>query len=199
MTARGWASALAYGIRTVIDLRNEDEYAIDQTPAPAEITRLRIPLDQRQDREFWTYWESGPQFGTPLYYGAHLDRFPSVNAAVITAIARATPGGVVFHCAAGRDRTGQVAMLVLAILGASPEEIGAEYVQSYGRSADGHDALVRGYLEERGTTAEAELARVLGERDVLSVLRAGGATERDFDALRARALNGAPPCLGSPG
>lgn len=184
MTPRGWASALEYGVRTVIDLRNPDEYAPDQSAAPDGITRLRIPLDQKHDRAFWNRWDSGPEFGTPMYYGPHLERFPEANAAVVASIANAAPGSVVFHCGAGRDRAGQIAMLVLAVLGASAEEIAADYALSYGHNDD--DATLRSFLAERGTTAEAELTRLLREVDVLDVLRRGGATDADFAALRRR-------------
>lgn len=183
MTPRGWASALEHGIRTIIDLRNPDEHAPDQTPAPSDITRLRIPLDQKHDREFWDVWESGPQFGTPLYYGPHLERFPEASAAVLRAIAHAAPGGVLFHCGAGRDRTGQIAMLVLALLGHSPAEIGAEYVLSYGRNSD--DEALKAHLASLATTAEAEIARILETIDVRALVDAPIA-----QALRARARKG---------
>lgn len=192
MTERGWAAAVAYGVRTVIDLRNPDEHAPDPSAAPPGVTRVRLPLDQTHDRAFWDIWESGPEYGTPLYYRPHLERFPEASAAVIQAIARAAPGGVVFHCRAGRDRTGQIAMLVLAVLGASAEEIGADYVLSYGHDED--DDALRKFLGERGTTAEAELARILRDVDVLALLRRGGASDADFAALRARAyFDEAPP------
>ena len=95
----GWAALIGHGVRTVIDLRNEDERAhVDASQRPASVTTVPIPLDVSEDREFWNAWESGPQFGTPLYYRPHLERFPARNAAVVAAIADAQPGGVAFHC-----------------------------------------------------------------------------------------------------
>ena len=44
-----------------------------------------------------------------------LPRFPERSAAVLSAIARAEPGGVVFHCGGGRDRAGQVTLLLLGL------------------------------------------------------------------------------------
>jgi protein-tyrosine phosphatase len=78
---------------------------------------VNVPLDVAGDREFWTVWGSGPEFATSLYYRPHRERFPGRIAAVLRAIARTRPGGVVFHCQGGRDRAGQVAMLVLALAG----------------------------------------------------------------------------------
>src|SRR6185503_8406085 len=58
-------------------------------------------------------WSDGPVFGTPLYYRPHLDRFAHASAAVVAAIAHAAPGGVAYHCAGGRDRTGMITILLL--------------------------------------------------------------------------------------
>ncbi len=127
LDAQGWSQLEEYGIRTVIDLRNAAEVKGDLAPRPASIETLRIPLDVSEDREFWGGWEAGPQFGTPLYYGPHLERFPERSAEVVAAIARARPGGVLFHCAGGRDRSGEIAMLVLALVGVEPAEIARDY------------------------------------------------------------------------
>ena len=75
LTAAGWAALEDYGIRTVVDLWNESEIGADAAPRPASIETLHIPLDVSEEREFWDVWESGPQFGTPLYYRPHLERF----------------------------------------------------------------------------------------------------------------------------
>ena len=136
LTASGWAALSAHGVRTVIDLRNDDEIGVDVAPRPAAVTTVHLPLDGSDDREFWDTWDSGPQFATPLYYGPHLQRFPERSAAVLSAIARAAPGGVVFHCASGRDRAGQVSMLLLALVGVAVEEIAADYAMS-ARAVDG--------------------------------------------------------------
>ena len=76
LTAAGWAALVAHGVRTVVDLRNDDERGADAAPRPASITTVRVALDASEDREFWDVWARGPQFGTPLYYRPHLDRFP---------------------------------------------------------------------------------------------------------------------------
>jgi len=49
------------------------------------------------------------------------------SAAVLGAIAGAAPGGGVFHCVGGRDRTGQIAILLLALAGVDAERIVADY------------------------------------------------------------------------
>jgi protein-tyrosine phosphatase len=130
LTEAGWNALSEHRIRTIVDLRNDDELGEDTTPRPGHLTTVRIPLDVSEDREFWSLWQSGPQFGTPLYYRPHLERFPEPSAAVVASVADAAPGGVAFHCAGGRDRSGQVSLLLLSLVGVSPEAIAADYALS---------------------------------------------------------------------
>lgn len=106
LTSAGWAALVEHGVRTVVDLRDDDELADDAVPRPRGVTTIHVALDGNEDRDFWDAWDCGPQFGTPLYYLPHLTRMPDRSVAVLTAIARAGPGGVAFHCGAGRDRAG---------------------------------------------------------------------------------------------
>jgi hypothetical protein len=197
LTAAGWSALEAHGIRTVIDLRNPHEVVPDAAPLPASVRTVRLPLDAAEDPEFWNVWGSGPQFGTPLYYRAHLERFPERSAAVVAAIARAEPGGVVFHCSAGRDRAGQIAMLVLALAGVPPREIAADYALSRGDrllaryaalGMEDQTASIEGFLAARGTTAAELIETMLGELEVEASLRAGGLTDGDVAAVRRRLL-----------
>ena len=196
LTASGWAALSARGVRTVIDLRNEDERGADAAPRPATVTTVHVPLDGSEDREFWDTWDSGPQFATPLYYGPHLQRFPERSVAVLAAIARAEPGGVVFHCASGRDRAGQVTMLLLALVGVAVEEIAADYGLSAERLTARYAArgepdqgpLVEAFLADRGTSAVELITALLRDLDVEATLLDAGLTSQDVSALRRRLL-----------
>jgi protein-tyrosine phosphatase len=168
-----------YGVRTVVDLRNDDERE-PGTP------NLHIPLDATEDREFWNVWENGWQFGTPLYYRPHLERHPERSAAVIHAIATAPPGGVVFHCGRGRDRTGQISMLLLSLAGVEPDAIAEDYALSAEGLPPGEAQHIERYLRERGTTVHDVALETLEAIDAEAVLRQGGATEDDFAAIRQR-------------
>ncbi len=177
LSERGWAALRAYGIRTIVDLRNDDE----REAAPRTgIETLHLPLDGQEDAEFWAEWAGGPQFGTPLYYLPHLDRFPDRNARVIEAIARAEPGGVLFHCVGGRDRTGQITLLLLSLAGVEPEQIAADYCLSPGEGDD--------FLASRGTSSTEVVLAILAELDAEAYLRGAGVSEADLEAVRARLL-----------
>src|SRR5262249_55586676 len=117
LTAEDWRSAADLGIRTVIELRARYETKPDGRPAAVD--SLNIVLDDETDTEFWTRWDPS-LICTPLYYRAFLDRFPHKIAEVCTAIARAKPGGVLYHCAAGRDRTGLISLVLLNLVDVDP-------------------------------------------------------------------------------
>ena len=194
LTARGWAALEAHVVRTVIDLRNDDERRPDAAPRPRGLTTLGLPLDGTHDREFWDEWGSGPQFGTPLYYGPHLERLPQRSARVLAAIAAAPPGGVLVHCGIGRDRTGMIAVLLLALAGVAPRDIAADYELSGAGVREllarlgepDHVPSVEAYLRGRGTTAGAAIVALLETVDVEAALRAGGLGAAQVESLRAR-------------
>ena len=183
LTGTGWAALEAHGVRTVIDLRNDDEVGADLAPRPPGLTTLPLPLDGVEDTEFWKDWHGRPEFGTPLYYRPFLDHFPERTAAVFTAIARAEPGGIAVHCGIGRDRTGLIAILLLALAGADPDEIAADYALSEARVPFGQ---VGTFYEDRGITPAAVIADLLAGLDVAAYLRAAGVSEDDLEAVRAR-------------
>jgi protein tyrosine/serine phosphatase len=109
-----------------------------------------------------------------------LERFPERSARVIGVIAHAPPGGVLIHCVGGRDRTGQIAMLVLALVGVPPEEIASDYCLSPGLEDE--------FLAGRGTSSRELIVATLAQVDTEAAMRAGGLEDADLRALRARLL-----------
>lgn len=196
LTATGWAAVSAHGVRTVIDLRNNDELGTDVAPRPSSVRTIYLPLDGSGDREILDPWGTGPQFGTPLYYRSQLERFPERSAAVIAAIARAERGAVAFHCGRGRDRAGQITMLVLALVGVRPEDIAADYALSAERLRPDYVALgkedqgplLERFLADRGTTATEVIIKLLSNLNVEACLLRAGLVSRDVEALRRRLL-----------
>ena len=186
LSAAGWAALEAHGVRTVIDLRNDDERGTDVAPRPAGLTTLHLPLDGVADTAFWEDWHSRPEFGTPIYYRPFLDHFPERTAAVFSALARAAPGGVALHCGIGRDRTGLITILLLELAGVVMEDITADYGLSEPRVPFGQ---VGTFYEDSGTTPSAVIAELLAGLDVEAYLRAAGVSGADLSAIRARLLS----------
>jgi protein-tyrosine phosphatase len=195
LTARGWEQALEHGIRTVVDLRNPEERG-GGADRPGEIETIEIPLDCSEDREFWDRWESSPAFATPAYYREHIERFPERNAEVIAAIADAPDGAVAFHCVSGRDRSGQIAMLTLALAGVETDDIVADYERSGTRlraryvayEQEDQGELVERYLTEQGTTFASLLEETLAAFDLEAHLGAAGLPTESVGRLRGRLL-----------
>lgn len=164
---------------------------------------VHAPVEDDTDLEFIARWRP---FSTPHYYAAALERWPEGTAAAVAMVARAGPGGVVVHCGMGRDRTGLVTMLLLAIAGVAAEDIAGDYERSAARlppldpgrllrTPSRVNARSMGELEEdlererRRREAlpdrDAGLA-TLASLDVPAHLRAAGLSGDDLHAVRAR-------------
>lgn len=183
LTAVGWSVLYAYGIRTIITLRThgmvEEELAI--TPPYPDLVTIQAEIEDITDREFVQQWVNTQRWGTPLYYGDALRRWPGQHAAVISAIAQAQPGGVLFHCIRGQDRTGIIALLLLALVGVTPDEIVADYELSPDPYRD--ELLAR----EHSSVRKAILSALEG-LNMGSYLSMGGVSQADWAAVRQRLL-----------
>lgn len=186
LTARGWSQLIAFGIRTIIDLRDDEERSV---LPPSQLTCVHVPLDDSADTAMWKLIKADDLDGTPLYYPLFLQRKAERCVAAVRAVARAEPGGVLVHCAGGRDRTGLVSMLLLLLADALPEQIVADYELS-----NRHMALKNPryctleVLARHNTTERAALLAVLDSLDAVAYLSKAGLSEREIDAVRSRLL-----------
>jgi protein tyrosine/serine phosphatase len=64
-------------------------------------------------------------------YNVMLERFSSQIVAIMQAVATAVPGSVLIHCHAGKDRTGLVIALLLALAGVPGQAIAEDYAASH--------------------------------------------------------------------
>lgn len=190
LTAQGWAALYAYGIRTVVDLREDEERSTTVT-RPDGIRVVHVPLDDNADTAFWSWCLDDDADGTPLYYRPFLEHKADRCVAAIAAVATASPGGVVVHCGIGRDRTGLVALMLLALAGVEPEAIVADYtvsgerLKSYFKRPRPGDPIAE-RLAERGTTIAEVLTELLTEVDIEACLAAAGLGAAELRALRTR-------------
>ncbi len=112
-------------------------------------------------------------------------------------------GGAVYHCAAGKDRTGVISAVLLGVLGVPDELIVADYALS-GERIDEIIARVmsmKGYqdtlhempedtLHAHPASMETVLAGVAEKwGSMADYLRAGGLDEPDFERLRAKYID----------
>ena len=91
LTPAGRAALRGHGIRTIVDLRNDDERQGPAAPGAAGLAVVHVPLDDLADSAFWRrVWDEGLD-GTPLYYRPFLERKPERCAAAVAAVADAGP------------------------------------------------------------------------------------------------------------
>ena len=196
----GWEQVVAHGVRTVVDLRTAWEVARDPSSLPGvAVDVVHTALEEGlEDDEQFASWASSGLISTPLYYGPFLQRWPDRCVEALRSVAHARPGGVLVHCAKGRDRTGLVVALVLLVCGVSTEDVLADYAET-ARRATGPAAVAAGVVDERDQTqrvlagtgfadAPATLRHLLETADPLGRLRAAGLSSVDEAALRSRLL-----------
>ncbi|WP_405149617.1 tyrosine-protein phosphatase [Sphaerisporangium sp. NBC_01403] len=138
LTPQGVAAVRRAGLSLIADLRLPAE--CDALPSPfagTPIYRNLSVLDpgDENDAVLELIGESLPEI-----YRRILDRRGPRLAAVLTAIARAPgEGGVLVHCHSGKDRTGLVIALALAVAGVPAREIAADYALTAERLRPGYE------------------------------------------------------------
>lgn len=116
------------GVRSVIDLRGHGEVS-KFTHGPLGTVGVRvshIPIID-ETRPPPQGWEDVREKSLDDLYLLMLDRFADRFIAVLRLIADEEAQPLIFHCAAGKDRTGLVAMLVLGLLGVDHDVIAVDY------------------------------------------------------------------------
>jgi hypothetical protein len=184
LTEAGWSALYAYGIRTIITLRTVGmvEPELDFSSPYADITVVQAAIEDITDQEFLQQWAATNLWGTPLYFKDALRRWPERHAAVISAVARAQPGGVLFHCIRGTDRTGIIALLLLALAGVTPDDIIADYEISIPYPE--RDEL----LARQNSSVRAAILGALAWLNIDSNLSLGGVSQDELAAVRQRFL-----------
>lgn len=184
----------ASGVRTLVDLRNDDEvYAVGVRPS--SITVLRHPIEDQGDPDFMAEW--GERLSSPDYYPEALRRWPDLFASTFAAIADAADGAVLVHCGAGRDRTGLITAMLLTLAGVERDAILDDYESGVRQTRDFLLTMERPFEPIREPKQfEAELAanrlaldRMLDALDVEAYLLGAGVTGVQLDGIRSRLLD----------
>jgi protein-tyrosine phosphatase len=123
---------VAYGVSTVIDLRSESEVASSPSPfAVADpFSTVQAPAYTHMalidDATMLKLGDASDMFDRYLMM---LEQRPAAFSAIFSTLAKAE-GTVVFHCFAGKDRTGMVAAMSLALAGVGVDSIAADYAET---------------------------------------------------------------------
>lgn len=122
---------LDYGIRTIIDLRSKREFETypDTLKDHEQIKYHSVPF---LDQMLANNGELIVQHSLKDVYVQLLEESKKDIQCVIEIISKSLNDGVLFHCAAGKDRTGIIAMLLLSICEVKRDII----IQDYSWSAE---------------------------------------------------------------
>lgn len=198
LNASGWQALIDYGVATVLDLRSESE--VEAAPSPfawagtgdGSVVYLNLPMIDDM-----TMPRLAELPGIQETYIAMLERRRSAIGAIFTAMSDAE-GGVVFHCFAGKDRTGLIAAMVLAVAGVEPDVIAADFAETDVHLATRYEQWLAAAAPDRRQRMRAELQcppeRILAALDHLErkwggvpgYLEAAGVAPSGISRLGAR-------------
>jgi len=169
-TPEDMAALVELGVGMVVDLRGDSEIAAFGQGAWTG-PRTHVPTADLTRAVFARMVKAGPD-GEPLAEDEVVEVMiemyrqfvadDSCRAAFASALAlitdQATQGSpILFHCTAGKDRTGWLTAIVLTALGTDRETVIADYLLTNERAAEGRGAESRAKLL-------AQLRQLVGER-----------------------------------
>jgi protein-tyrosine phosphatase len=131
LTLEGLQAFSGYGIETVVDLRWPEEVVLSPTPITRVLKHIRyeqISLLTPTPQGWRTL--RADSTAKDLWNRSMLENVRQELKEVLAVIAGASPGPLLFHCMAGKDRTGLIAALLLALADVEPEAIAQDYSES---------------------------------------------------------------------
>lgn len=186
----------AYGVRTVLDLRSDGETV--RRPSPfadgrdVEYTHRALIDDANMN-------EIGDARDMLERYLFIVNTRPHAFRDVFDAIAQAE-GTVLFHCFAGKDRTGLVAAMLLSLGGVDEADIAADYGETDAQLATQYEVWISEAPAERREAFRAELQcppeRILGVLDHLDRRWGGVASYLEAAGMSAAAIDRVASKLG---
>jgi protein-tyrosine phosphatase len=134
LTEEDVTTLAALGLRTVCDFRGEEEAARAPSRLPPGVERVALPIEPTVGASLRDLLAREASTGEDVvlllgraymdYVTTHLHRYRQLFELLLQPRRHA----LLFHCSAGKDRTGLGAALLLTALGASRETVMADYV-----------------------------------------------------------------------
>lgn len=183
-----------YGIRTVIDLRSESERSVkpDRLNNYKDVKNYAFSLsDDAEPSKMQTIIDATMDH----LYCRILDKSQKMIGDILK-IMLASEGSVLFHCTAGKDRTGVLAMLLLKLADVDEDTIINDYAASYQNLlpiinrlqqslADIHMKLPLHVFESDPENMRKTLAYFNQRYSIRGYLTSAGLSEEEIDALRS--------------
>jgi protein-tyrosine phosphatase len=156
------------GIGTIVDLRTQAETELSRADFPVPRYRFSVLVEGRLGHE--PFPSDDPDELAKVYLG-NLETGRAAVKGTLDIVAANLQRNVatLFHCAAGRDRTGIIAALLLALVGVTNGQIAQDYVQSNRNARRVTKKLAENPLYANGS-ARPEVI-LLREQTILGFLR----------------------------
>lgn len=175
LTPAGVQAVGEFGVQTVIDLRWPEEVACSPSPITKHLDHVRyeqISLLARTPAE-WMALQG--ECTKEMWKCTVLKHSRAEVRDVLRVMAGASPSPVLFHCVAGKDRTGIIAALMLALADVEPEAIAWDYAASSERLREAylarHSNLTREEILEAVRCPEEGVHNMLRYLDELGGIR----------------------------
>ncbi len=133
LTERDMATIAGLGLRTICDLRGVEEAAHRPSRLPEGAERIHLPIEPTVGASLADIMQRELTTGedvVDLLRRAYLDygtRFIGAYRDLFGLLLQPERHALLFHCSAGKDRTGLAAALILTALGATRETILEDY------------------------------------------------------------------------
>jgi protein-tyrosine phosphatase len=197
LTTAGREAMRAYGVTTVIDLRSTSERsgtfdARFPRPVVNMVKAQGVTYLHRELVDDASLKKLGEASNMFERYLVMLNTRQSAFREIFTAIAQAE-GGLVFHCFAGKDRTGLVAAMVLALADVPPDEIAADFGETDRQLADAYEKWISDAPADKRDEMRDELRcppeRILGVLDYLETNWGGAASYLEASGMAPDAID----------
>lgn len=194
-----WEQIRDMGIRSVVDLRSKSEVLLYPDKVIEKMKYCHCPL-QREEIDIDDVKGAAKRaFSKSMSEGYLMmlnDETDLIAAAVNTIIEGLREGAVLFHCTAGKDRTGTLAAILYSLLGVAREDIIADYQVSHTYNETGLNLMIKkaGKYEEMKSALVSvpdyiePLLNKLDTIDIEQVLMENGVTKENLSRFRAEML-----------
>lgn len=206
LTLAGWAAALRYGVRRIVDLRFAGEVP-GERPAHSDVDVVEVSLYGEPNHAVADAFRERMRAADDVAavfaagYVEALEANASRVGEAVAAVVGAHEGScVVVHCFAGKDRTGLVTALMLSAVGVADETVADDYAVSgpgvellsadwFATAADAEElALRRKYSISPRETMIDVLGWVRARGGAEAFLADAGLSSQELVALRRRLI-----------
>lgn len=191
-----WEQIWDMGIRTVVDLRSKSEVSKYPDRITNKIKYYHCPLQREELDMSDAKGAAEKAFARSMsegYVSMLTNETDLLAVAINTVIEGLAEGGVLFHCTAGKDRTGVLAAVLYLLLGVEKEDIIADYQVSHTYNGPGLNSVVKkaGKYEEMKFALVSipdyiePLLNKLDTVDLEQLLLKNGVKKENLDKFRA--------------